>query len=216
VVGIVAARIKEKYNRPACVVGFDDAGLGKASGRSVTGIDLGGAVLSAKEKGFLIAGGGHRMAAGFTVARDMLDALRAHLNAHVSGQLGGAAFAPELRVDGVLSVPALTLALAEKLSALAPYGAGHAEPRFALAGVRVVKPAVIGADGRHVSCFLQDTAGGASVKAVAFRAMDSALGETLLKAGSAPLNIAGQLSVNAWQGRRTVQFQIADAAPVWA
>jgi single-stranded-DNA-specific exonuclease len=215
VIGIVAARIKEKYNRPACVVAFDENGIGKASGRSVTGIDLGSAVISAKEKNLLIAGGGHKMAAGFTVARDMLEAFRAYLNAHVSEQLGGLPFAPGLRVDGVLSVPALNLALAEKLSSLAPYGAGHAEPRFALMGVKIAKPTVIGSDGRHLSCFIQDTAGGASVKGIAFRAMDSALGETLLKAGSAPVHLAGQLSINSWQGKRTVQFQIADAAMYW-
>lgn len=214
VIGIVAARIKEKYNRPACVVAFDELGIGKASGRSVAGVDLGAAVISAKDAGLLLAGGGHKMAAGFSVARDQFKALRAHLNAHVENQLKGQAYAPELRVDSVLSVPALTLELVEKLSALAPYGAGHAEPRFAVTGVRIIKPAVVGE--RHVSCFIQDTSGGASVKAIAFRAMDSALGELLLKAGAAPLNIAGHVTINSWQGKRSVNFQIVDAAKVFA
>jgi len=214
VIGIVAARLKEKYNLPACVVAFDERGTGKASGRSVAGVDLGGAVISAKEAGLLVAGGGHKMAAGFTVLRENFDALRAHLNAHVEKQLQGQAYAPELRLDSVLSVPALTLELVEKLSALAPYGAGHSEPRFALTGVKVIKPTVVGE--RHVSCFLQDTAGGTSIKAIAFRAMDSGLGELLLKAGSAPLNLAGHVSINSWQGKRSVNFQIVDASKVFA
>ncbi len=213
VIGIVAARLKEKYNRPVCVVAFDEHGIGKASCRSVNGVDLGGAVISAKQSGLLIAGGGHKMAAGFTVARDQFAALGAYLNRHVAEQLDGQPYAPSLRIDSVLSLHALNLDLVEKIDMLAPYGAGHAEPRFALAGVKVIKPKVVGEN--HVSCFLQDTAGGASLKAIAFRAMDSALGETLLKAGSAPLNLAGQVSINEWNGKKSVDFQIVDASPVW-
>ncbi len=213
VIGIVAARLKEKYNRPSCVVAFDDKDIGKASGRSVTGVDLGAAVSAAKEQGLLIAGGGHKMAAGFTVARRHFAELRGFINAHVENQLRGQALTPELRVDSVLSAAALTIELVEKMNQLAPYGAGHSEPRFALAGVKVIKPTVVGE--RHVSCFLQDTAGGTSVKAIAFRAMDSALGEALLKAGSQPLNIAGHVSINHWQGKRSVNFQIVDAAKIF-
>jgi single-stranded-DNA-specific exonuclease len=213
VIGIVAARLKEKYNRPACVVAFDENGIGKASGRSVPGIDLGGAVLSAKEKGLLLNGGGHKMAAGFTVTRDMLPALIAHVNEHAQAQLNGQPFAPELRIDSVLSLHALTMDLMEKLNMLAPYGSGHAEPRFALTGVKIIKPRVVGEN--HVSCFIQDTSGGASLKGIAFRALDSALGEMLLKAGSAPVHLAGHVSVNEWNGKKTVDFQIVDAARVW-
>jgi single-stranded-DNA-specific exonuclease len=213
VIGIVAARLKEKYNRPACVIAFDENGIGKASGRSVSGIDLGGAILSAKEKGLLIAGGGHKMAAGFTVARDMLPALIEHVNQHAREQLQGQAFAPELRIDSVLSLHSLTLDLVDKLNMLAPYGAGHAEPRFALTGVKIIKPRVVGEN--HVSCFIQDSSGGASIKGIAFRAMDSELGEVLLKSGSAPVHLAGHITVNEWNGKKTVDFQIVDAARVW-
>lgn len=213
VIGIVAARIKEKYNRPACVVSFDYNGIGKASCRSVSPIDLGGVIISAKQKEILIAGGGHKMAAGFTVARDRLEELRAFVNAQANEQLAGKPYAPELRLDGVLSAPALTMDLAEKLLTLAPYGAGHSEPRFALMSVKVVKAKVVG--DKHVSCFIQDTAGGASVKAIAFRAMDTELGETLLKAGGRPLHLAGHVTINSWLGKNTVNFQIVDVAPVW-
>jgi single-stranded-DNA-specific exonuclease len=213
VIGIVAARLKEKYNLPAAVIAFDQNGIGKASARSVPGIDLGGAVIAARQNGLLLAGGGHKMAAGFTVARPQLEALKIFLNKHADEQLNGTRLLPELRVDSVLSVPALQLALVEQLDRLGPYGAGHAEPRFVLNGVRIIKAKVVGEN--HVSCFIQDTAGGASVKAIAFRALDSALGDALLKGGDAPLHVAGHISVNEWMGRKTVQFQIVDAARSW-
>lgn len=213
VIGIVAARLKEKYNLPAAVIAFDENGVGKASARSVPGVDLGGAVIAARQQGLLVAGGGHKMAAGFTVLRDQLPAFRTFMNDHVLRQLQGEAIVAELRVDGVLSVPALQLALTEQLDRLGPYGAGHAEPRFVLSGVRIIKAKVVG--DSHVSCFVQDTAGGASVKAIAFRALDTPLGDALLKGGSAPLHVAGHVSVNEWMGRKSVQFQIVDAASAW-
>ncbi len=213
VIGIVAARIKEKYNRPTCVVSFDDRDIGKASARSVPGIDLGAAIIAAKDAGLLIAGGGHKMAAGFTVARAKFSALCAFLNDHAKEQLKGASFAPELRLDSVLSTPALTIDLVEKLAMLAPYGAGNSEPRFALTGVKVVRATVVGE--RHVSCYIQDTAGGASIKGIAFRAMDTELGPLLLKGGNAPMHLAGHATINTWQGKRSVNFQIVDACPVY-
>lgn len=213
VIGIVAARIKEKYNRPTCIVSFDDRDIGKASARSVAGIDLGAAIIAAKDAGLLIAGGGHKMAAGFTVARAKFAALCEFLNAHAKEQLKGASFAPELRLDSVLSTPALTIDLVDKLGMLAPYGAGNSEPRFALTGVKVVRATVVGE--RHVSCYIQDTAGGASIKGIAFRAMDTELGPLLLKGGNAPMHLAGHATINTWQGKRSVNFQIVDACPVY-
>lgn len=214
VIGIVAARLKEKYNRPACVIAFDENGIGKASGRSVSQIDLGGAIIAAKQKEILLAGGGHKMAAGFTVAKDRLSELREFLNDHAREQLQGAAYAPELKLDGVLSVHGLTLDFAEKLTSLAPFGAGHAEPRFVLSGVKIIRPSVVGEN--HISCFVQDSSGGGSVKAIAFRALDSELGELLLTSGGQPLNLAGTVTINTWQGKRSVNFQIMDAATTWA
>lgn len=210
VIGIVAARIKEKYNRPACVIAFDENGIGKASGRSAGVVDLGGAIIAAKQNDILIAGGGHKMAAGFTVTKDRMDDLKKFVNDHVAAQLSGVPMQAELRVDHVLSVSALTLDMAETIASLGPYGAGHAEPRFVLSAVKIIKATVVGE--KHVSCFIQDTAGGASVKAIAFRALDTALGETLLKAAGAPLHLAGHITINNWQGRQSVNFQIVDAA----
>jgi len=208
VIGIVASRLKEKYNRPTCVVAFDSNGVGKASARSVSAVDLGSSIISAKQKGLLVAGGGHKMAAGFTVTKDMLEEFTAYINNHVNDQLNGEEYKPRLHIDGVLSVNSLNMMLAEKLEALAPFGQGNYEPRFALKGVKIARPRVVGEN--HVSCFIQDSAGGSSVKAIAFRAMDSALGELLLKSNT-PIDIAGQITINEWQGNRSVNFQIADA-----
>lgn len=210
VIGIVAARIKEKFRRPACVVAFDEKGVGKASGRSAGAIDLGAAVAAARENGLLIAGGGHKMAAGFTVAADRLEDLHTFLSSHIAEQAKGLPVDEALLLDGVLSGAGLTLALAEQLTRLAPFGAGHAEPRFAVNGVKIIKATVVGEN--HVSCFIQDTAGGASVKAIAFRALDTELGEALLKSQGKVFHLAGHLTVNTWQGRTSANFQIVDAA----
>lgn len=213
VIGIVAARLKEKYNRPCCVVGFDDNGLGKASGRSVAGVDLGAAVIAARQQGLLINGGGHKMAAGFTVALNALADLDAFLNDHADRQLNGRPLVPELRIDGVVSPGGLTLPLVEQLATMAPFGAGNAEPRFVLSDVRVAKAAVVGES--HIKCFISDGSGGASVKAIAFRAVGTPLGEVLLRGGGAPLHLAGHARKNSWMGRDSVDFQIEDAAAVW-
>lgn len=213
VIGIVAARLKEKYNRPTCVIAWDENGLGKASGRSVNGVDLGGAIIAAKQAGHLVNGGGHKMAAGFTVAKDAFGDLIGFVNAHVEEQLAGQDYKPELRIDGVLTVSSLNLDLVEKINMLAPFGMSNPEPRFALTGVRIVKPKVVGEN--HISCFIQDTAGGASLKAISFRSLDTGLGEILLKSGTAPVNLAGHVKINEWMGRKTVDFQIVDAAPLY-
>jgi len=209
VVGIVASRLKEKYNKPVCVIAFDETNIGKASARSVSAVDLGSSIISAKQKGLLIAGGGHKMAAGFTIARDMLKEFSDYINAHVNEQLNGEDYKPRLHIDGVLSVSALNMMLAEKLEALAPFGQGNFEPRFALKGVKIYKARVVGEN--HISCFISDSAGGSSVKAISFRAMDNNLGEVLLKSNT-PIDIAGQISINEWQGNKSVNFQIIDAA----
>lgn len=212
VIGIVASRLKEKFNKPVCVVAFDENGVGKASCRSVSSIDLGALVIAAKQKGLLVNGGGHKMAAGFTVERQHFSALKDFVNDGARAQLGGLSYMPELRIDGVLSTHALTLSLFDKINSLAPYGAGHAEPRFALSHVKIIKPRVVG--DNHVSCFIQDTAGGSSVKGIAFRAMDSALGERLLHAGISGqiLHLAGHAAFNEWNGKQSIDFQIVDAA----
>ncbi|WP_448189668.1 single-stranded-DNA-specific exonuclease RecJ [Azospirillum sp. sgz301742] len=213
VVGIVASRLKERYSRPACVVALetrdDGTVIGKASGRSVRGVDLGAAVIAARQEGLLIAGGGHRMAAGFTVAGDKLSELRVFLTARIAAQVQAAPLVPTLELDGALAVGAATPELVDTLGKLGPYGTGNAEPRFALADARVVRADVVG--GAHVRCILSGSDGG-RLKAIAFRCLESPLGKALLTAHGAPLHLAGVLRVDRWNGAEGVQLLIDDAA----
>ena len=208
VIGIVAGRLKERYNRPACVIAIA-GGIGKGSGRSVNGLDLGSAVIAARQAGLLINGGGHKMAAGFTVAADRIAALTAFLDERLAAAAGGAIL-PTLDVDGVVSLPAVTPQLAQLLARVGPFGAGNAEPRFAVPDLRVVKSDVVGES--HVRVIATGSGGG-RLKAIAFRSTDTALGRALLRGAGAPLHLAGTLRADNWQDREGVQLVIDDAAP---
>jgi single-stranded-DNA-specific exonuclease len=206
VIGIVASRLMDRYHRPACVIGIDE-GVGKGSGRSIPGIDLGAAVLAAKAAGLLTAGGGHPMAAGFTVAASRVKLLAAFLEARISD--GGVRVDPILAIDGGLSCGGATVGLAETIERLGPFGSGNAEPRFALTGARILKADLVGTS--HVRCIVSDSSG-ARVKAIAFRAAESPLGLALLQSGGRPISLAGKVKLDRWNGEVRVQFQIDDAA----
>lgn len=208
VIGIVAGRLKERYNRPACVVARD-GGVGKGSGRSVAGVDLGAAVIAARQSGLLINGGGHAMAAGFTIAADREADFRAFLAERILGQTGPGGPQPELGLDGTIQPRGATVELVEALQRLAPFGAGNREPRFALPAVRIVQADVVGDD--HVRCIVAGEDGG-RLKTIAFRCVGRPLGQALLAKGGAPIHLAGQLRVHRWQGRESVQFIVDDAA----
>lgn len=209
VIGIVAGRLRERFNRPSCVVALD-GGMGKGSGRSVPGIGLGPAVIAAHQAGLLVNGGGHAMAAGFTVARDKIPELHAFLTDHALWQLGGAEMIADLKLDGALTPGGATVDLVEMLEQVGPFGAGNARPRFAFPAVRVVKADVVGGD--HVRCVLAGQDGRARLKAIAFRVVDTALGRALLSAGGAPLHVAGSLRPDNWSGKSSVQLVVEDAA----
>ena len=210
VIGIVASRLAERYNRPACIVGLKD-GVGRGSGRSMPGVPLGTTVLAARQAGLLIDGGGHPMAAGFTVAAEKLDDLQAFLEERIGTAIAAGGVIPTLSVDGALVLEAATTELAGQIEALAPFGAGNAEPVLVLSGARVAKSDVVG--GRHVRCFLTGPGGG-RLKAIAFRSLETPLGAALLDRAGAPLHFAGRLRADNWQGRDDVQFIITDGAPV--
>ncbi|MGE5547254.1 MAG: single-stranded-DNA-specific exonuclease RecJ [Solirubrobacterales bacterium] len=208
VIGIVAGRLKERYNRPACVVAFDGE-TGKGSGRSVTGLDLGAAIIAARQAGILSAGGGHAMAAGFTVPKARLGEFRAFLADRLQAQLAGE-LVPLMELDGALDCAGCTIELIDTLKQLGPFGAGNAEPRFAVVAARVVKADVVGSG--HIRCILAG-AGGQRLKAIAFRAADSELGHALLASQGQAFHVAGTLRADTWQGNTTVQLIIDDAAP---
>ncbi|WP_119458350.1 single-stranded-DNA-specific exonuclease RecJ [Rhodospirillaceae bacterium SYSU D60014] len=212
VIGIVASRLKERYARPAFVVALSD-GIGKGSARSVPGVDLGNAVIAARQAGLLLNGGGHAMAAGFTVEAARLDEFQAFLAARLSEAAGSAGpVQPTLGLDGVLTPGAATPDFAGLLEQLGPFGAGNAEPRFAIPAARLVRADVVG-EG-HVRCIVTGPDGG-RLKAIAFRCLESELGRALLQSGGVPIHLAGHLRADRWQGREGVQFLIEDAAPVY-
>ncbi len=209
VIGIVAGRLKDRYNRPACVVALE-AGLGKGSARSVSGIDLGAAVIAARQSGLLVAGGGHKMAAGFTVEAGRQEAFLAFLEERMQQAAGAEGIVPRLSLDGVVQAGAASLDLVLSLQRLAPFGSGNSEPRFALPRVRVHQAQVVGSD--HVRCFLSGEGGG-RLKAIAFRCAQTPLGRLLLAENNGmTINVAGRLKIDRWQGREQVQFTIEDAA----
>lgn len=207
VIGIVASRLVEKYGRPAFVVGFD-GDLGKGSGRSVRGVDLGAAVIAARQAGFLVNGGGHAMAAGLTVTRESLPALGRFLDDRIGPQLGAAPPVRELGIDAALSAAAANRALVEAIDRVGPFGAGNALPRFVITSVRVSHSQPVG-EG-HVRCTLMGSDRG-RLEAIAFRAGQSALGPALQDQARPVLHVAGVLGINRFNGRETVQLQIEDA-----
>lgn len=210
VIGIVASRLKDRYERPSLVIALDDKGEGKGSGRSLTGVDLGRAVTAALEAGLLVNGGGHAMAAGLTLREEKIEALEAFLVKRLADDVAIASEARALKLDGAIAARGATRELYELVQQAGPYGAGNPEPRFAVPSVRVVKADIVGK--AHVRCILVGEDGG-RLKGIAFRAAESPLGAVLMDKGAGLLHIAGRLSADDWQGRREVQITIEDAVP---
>ena len=208
VIGIVASRLRERHDRPAIVVAWED-GTGKASCRSVPGTDIGAAVTAARQAGLLVNGGGHPMAAGFTVERSRLEALSDFLRSRLAGADESAA-ARGLGLDGALAVEGATADLLEMLEAAGPYGAGNPEPRFAVAGARLLRADIVGRG--HVRCQLAG-ASGRRLKGIAFRSADNALGTALLAGAGEPFHLAGRLRLDRRRGTRAVELHVDDAAP---
>lgn len=212
VIGIVAGRLKEKLGRPAIVIAIGEDGLGKGSGRSIAGVDLGAAVLAAKDHGLLIAGGGHAMAAGLTVAADRIGAFADFLEERLAAAVIRAAGERALLVDAVLAPGGVTPALVESLEVGGPYGMGWPAPRIAAGPVRIVKADVVG--NGHVRAIVAGD-DGRSFKAVAFRAGDTPLGQALLAAPPhRRLWLAGRAKLDDWGRRPAAELHLEDAA--WA
>jgi single-stranded-DNA-specific exonuclease len=211
VVGLAAARLKERFNLPSFVLAEDKEGrLASGSGRSIPGVDLGGAVRAAFESGLIEKGGGHAMAAGLTVLKERLGDLRGFMEERLSVQVQ-AAQDRALSIDAALTAGAANLELIELLEQAGPYGAAHPSPVFAFPAHRVLYADAAGSD--HIRCTLA-SADGKRLKAVAFRAMGTELGELLLSERQLPLHIAGRLTVDDWSGSRVPCLHIEDAARI--
>ena len=209
VVGIVASRLKELTNRPAIVIGMD-GDEGKGSGRSISGVDLGASIQRLAAEGLLIKGGGHRMAAGLTVARDRLEAAMERLSELLDRQGSGAAGPADLRLDGVLMPGAATVELVERIEAAGPFGAGAPGPRYVFPDMQIGFAKRVG--DAHLKLRFGDGLSG-QLDAIAFGAFDSPLGQALMSHGGARFHLAGRIGINEWGGRRSAQLQLEDAAP---
>jgi single-stranded-DNA-specific exonuclease len=210
VIGIVAGRLKEKLGRPAIVIAVDEHGVGKGSGRSIAGVDLGAAVLAAKEHGLLQAGGGHAMAAGLTVAHDRIADLAAFFEERLADAVDKAREDRALLLDAVFATGGITRDLVEAMEAGGPYGTGWPAPRVAAGPVRVLRADVVGQG--HVRAMVAGD-DGRSLKAMAFRQADTPLGVALLAA--APhrrLWLAGRAKLDDWSGRPAAELHVEDAA----
>jgi single-stranded-DNA-specific exonuclease len=214
VIGIVAGRIKEKTGRPALVVALDadetGQGRGKGSGRSIAGVDLGAAIIAAREAGLLIAGGGHAMAAGLTIAPDRLDVLADWLDARLGAAVTAAAGRQSLLLDLALAPGGLTPDLVTTLESAGPFGMGWPGPRVAVGPLRLVKAEVVGSD--HVRLIVRGE-DGARFKAIAFRAAESDLGQALLHgARDRRFWLAGRARIDDWGSQPQAELHVDDAA----
>jgi single-stranded-DNA-specific exonuclease len=210
VIGIVAGRLKERLGRPAIVIAVDDDGIGKGSGRSISGVDLGAAIIAAREAGIVQAGGGHAMAAGITIAEDQIDNLRAFLDEQLQQRVETARRGRALLLDVVVSAGGLTPDFVTTLEGAGPYGVGWPGPRVVIGPVRMIKVDIVGTN--HVRMIVSGD-DGKSIKAIAFRSADTNLGQSLL---SAPRDtkfwLAGRAKIDDWGGRNTAELIVDDAA----
>ena len=209
VVGIVAGRLKERFGKPSFVAGFE-GGVGRGSARSVAGIDIGATVRAAREKNLLDSGGGHAMAAGFTLRTEQVKSFHAFLAAEFAKSDAALAAAGEIAIDAVLSPAGASVALVDEMHKAGPFGAGNAEPLIVLPDVVVRFADVVGKE--HVRLRLAG-GDGEMLDAIAFRTTDTPLGIGLRAARGRRVHVVGRLRADAWNGRRRVQLQVEDAAP---
>ncbi|SSC73605.1 unnamed protein product [Ciceribacter sp. T2.26MG-112.2] len=209
IVGLLAARLKERFKRPAFAIAFDLNGKGAGSGRSINGFDIGRMVRAAVDSGLLVKGGGHAMAAGLTVERANLGRLRAFFDEASAEQVGALAANQTLKIDGALGASGATIALIDQLEAAGPFGSGHPQPIFAVPAHRLRDARPVGTT--HVKVTLE-AADGTRLEGIAFRAAETALGDFLLNGRGTQVHVAGTLSADHWQGTRRVQMRVLDAA----
>ena len=210
VIGIVAGRLKEKYNKPTAVIAVNE-GVGKASCRSVRGVDFGCKIIEAKQKNLLIAGGGHSMAAGFTVRADMMQELKSFLNREFRKALSGSDIHLQEQYALDLTSSAATLDLVSEINIMEPFGNGNPAPIFRFSNVYVLKADIVAS--KHIRVMFapcRDSHGSKPISAIAFNVIGGELGNVLLSRKSHNLSVFGTLKINSWQDRDTVQLQLKD------
>lgn len=209
IVGLVAARLKERFERPSFAIALHPDGTGTGSGRSIPGVDLGRAVIEAVEAGLIPKGGGHAMAAGASLKPGDLGAFRAFLWEALADQVTAARAVKALKIDAAITARGANVELLHQIEKAGPYGSGNATPVFAFPMHRARFPQIVGKN--HISFSLASD-DGARIKAIAFRAAGTPLGDVLMREADQPLHFAGGLSLDHYQGREQVQFRLSDLA----
>jgi single-stranded-DNA-specific exonuclease len=209
VVGLVAARLKERFGRPAFAIALEPGGIGTGSGRSIAGVDLGRAVRQAVHEGLLVKGGGHAMAAGVTLKKGGLAAFRAFLEAALAPAVEIARRDRALPIDGAVSAGAVTVDLCELLARAGPFGAGNPEPMLALPSHTLAYVDPVGEN--HIRARFR-SGDGKFVQAIAFRSMGTPLGKALIGGRGRTMHAAGHLAIDRWQGAERVQMRLTDVA----
>ena len=206
VIGIVAGKLKERYNVPSFVLSVEEDEV-KGSARSIAEIDLGALIIAAKEKNLISGGGGHTMAAGFSLHEEQIPEFRKFVGKYILERLGAEKVVPMLNIDCVLNLNAINDDFAQKLSLLEPYGTGNSEPLIMLKDIQINWPQIVG--NGHVKCQLVSNSG-YKLSAIAFRVVDNEIGNTLLNSRGEKYDIVGKLKSDSWQGRTRIQFIIED------
>ena len=207
VIGIVASRIKDKFNKPVIIISEDDSGIGKASARSIIGFDIGSAIISAVQENILIKGGGHKMAGGFTIKIENFEKFKKFIFKKFKKIHRNTPHFKPLYLDSVIAPTALNIEFYNKVNTLAPFGSGNPEPKFVLENMKIINSKII--KDKHIKSVLEGK-DGSIVKSIAFNCVENEIGAYLLKKDKKLLNIAGKLSLNEWQGQSNVEFIIDD------
>ena len=211
VIGIVAGRLKDRFDKPAIVIGVNEDGIGKGSGRSMSGVNLGDAITKVKEAGLLMSGGGHAMAGGLTVEASKIAELTQFLNDILRDEVVEARKRLSLKIDALIAPSAADQSLINRIEDIGPYGAGNPQPLFAFSDLRIAYAERV--RGGHVRCAFEDGIGG-RISGICFRADETGLDQILLDPNAPRVHVAGRLKADSWKGRSRVDLQLVDLAIV--
>ena len=206
VIGIVAARLKDRFNKPTIIISVNGS-MGKASARSIVGFDIGSVIIAATQKKILLKGGGHKMAGGFSINVNNIEKFKEFIFNKFRGINMNLTVDKPLLIDSKIAPSAINIEFYEKINILSPFGSGNPEPKFFIEDLKPVNSKVVGE--KHIKSVLIGTEG-SSIKTIAFNAVDNELGAYLLKKNNNTFNIAGKLSLNEWRGQKNVEFIIDD------
>ena len=209
VIGIVAGRLKERFNKPVIVIGIDENGIGKGSGRSIPGIDLGNEIKKLHEKGLLISGGGHEMACGLTIESKYIKTFHEILESNLRDKINSIRSKFSIKIDALLNISAVNMDLMNSINQIGPYGSGNPTPTFAFAELRVAYANRV--KGGHIRCNFEDK-NGQRIKGICFRAEEMGFDEILLNERNRYLHIVGTLKINTWKGHTSIDLQVIDVS----